>query len=100
MPVRKTIIHLISKEAAIPVPITETTDLYKDVYLDSLSFVCLLIKVEKQYHITYEKYRDPSPRYTLGTPFSEIYGLPVIFSCVLCGLPLLPMVEGFALGAL
>lgn len=54
MSVRKTIIHLISKETAIPVPITETTDLYKDLYLDSLSFVCLLMEVEKQYHITIE----------------------------------------------
>lgn len=46
-------------------------------------------------HIGYEKYRDPSPRYALGTPFSGIYGLLVIFSCILRGFPMLPMAEGF-----
>lgn len=51
-------------------------------------------------HIGYEKYRDPSPRYALGTPFSGIYGLLVIFSCILRGFPLLPMAEGFTLDAL
>lgn len=51
-------------------------------------------------HMGYEKYRDPSPRYALGTPFSGIYGLLVIFSCVLRGFPMLPMAEGFTLDAL
>ncbi|WP_343209389.1 class I adenylate-forming enzyme family protein [Anaerolentibacter hominis] len=51
-------------------------------------------------HIGYERYRDPSPRYALGTPFSGIYGLLVIFSCVLRGFPILAMAEGFTLDAL
>ncbi|MBT9777952.1 AMP-binding protein [Clostridium sp. MCC353] len=51
-------------------------------------------------HMGYEKYRDPSPRYALGTPFSAIYGLLVIFSCVLRGFPMLPMSENFTLDAL
>lgn len=51
-------------------------------------------------HMGYEKYRDPSPRYALGTPFSGIYGLLIIFSCVLRGFPLLAMAEGFTPDAL
>lgn len=51
-------------------------------------------------HMGYEKYRDTSPRYALGTPFSSIYGLLVIFSCVLRGFLLLPMAEAFTLDAL
>lgn len=51
-------------------------------------------------HMGYEKYRDPSPRYALGTPFSAIYGLLVIFSCVLRGFPMLPMSENFTLDSL
>lgn len=51
-------------------------------------------------HMGYEKYRDPSPRYALGTPFSGIYGLLVIFSCILRGFPLLPMAEKFTLDTL
>ncbi|MBT9777951.1 hypothetical protein GPL15_15725 [Clostridium sp. MCC353] len=52
MPVKETIIQLIDQKTVISVPITETTDLYKDLYLDSLSFVCLLMDIEEQYHIT------------------------------------------------
>ena len=51
-------------------------------------------------HMGYEKYRDPSPRYALGTPFSGIYGLLVLFSCILRGFPLSAMAEGFTLDAL
>lgn len=51
-------------------------------------------------HMGYEKYRDSSPRYALGTPFSAIYGLLVIFSCVLRGFPMLAMAEDFTLDAL
>lgn len=51
-------------------------------------------------HMGYEKYRDSSPRYALGTPFSGIYGLLIIFSCVLRGFPVLAMAEGFSPDAL
>lgn len=51
-------------------------------------------------HMGYEKYRDSSPRYALGTPFSGIYGLLVIFSCVLRAFPVLAMAENFTLDAL
>lgn len=51
-------------------------------------------------HMGYEKYRDPSPRYALGTPFSGIYGLLIIFACVMRGFPMYPMSEGFSLDAL
>ena len=54
MPIKETIIQLIKEETVIPVPITETTDLYKDLYLDSLSYVCLLTDIEKKYNITLE----------------------------------------------
>lgn len=51
-------------------------------------------------HMGYELYQDPSPKYALGTPYSGIYGLLVIFSCVLRGFPMLAMAEGFTLDAL
>ncbi|WP_295581318.1 acyl carrier protein [uncultured Oscillibacter sp.] len=54
MSVRETILQLIRQETAIPVPILETTDLFKDLYLDSLSFVSLLLEIEERYHITIE----------------------------------------------
>lgn len=54
MSVRETIIQLIQQETAMPVPITDATDLFTDLYLDSLSFVSLLIEIEKQYNITVE----------------------------------------------
>ena len=52
MSVTKAIMQLISQETVISVPITETTDLYEDLYLDSLSFVSLLMDIEEQYNIT------------------------------------------------
>lgn len=51
-------------------------------------------------HMGYEKYKESSPRYALGTPFSSIYGLLICFSCVLRGFPLLPMAESFTLNTL
>ena len=54
MPVREFIIQLIKQENVISVPITETTDLYKDLYLDSLSFVGLIMDIEEQFDITIE----------------------------------------------
>lgn len=54
MSIRKTILHLINQETVISIPITDITDLYKDLYLDSLSFVCLLTDIEEQFHITIE----------------------------------------------
>ena len=54
MSVKETILQLIEHKAMISVPITETTDLYKDLYLDSLSFVCLLMDIEEQFNITIE----------------------------------------------
>lgn len=52
MSVTKAIMELISQETVISVPITETTDLYEDLYLDSLSFVSLLMDIEELYNIT------------------------------------------------
>lgn len=55
MTIKETIIQLIkNQEVIVSVPITETTNLYKDLYLDSLSFVYLIIDIEKQYNITIE----------------------------------------------
>lgn len=54
MPVRETVIQLIDQETVIPTPITETTDLFQDLHLDSLSFVSLLMEIEEQYKITIE----------------------------------------------
>ena len=54
MPVREFIIQLIKQETVSSVPITETTDLYKDLYLDSLSFVGLIMDIEEQFDITIE----------------------------------------------
>jgi len=51
-------------------------------------------------HMGFEKYRDPDPRYALGTPLYGIYGLLVAFSCVLRGFPMLPMAEDFSLDML
>lgn len=48
-------------------------------------------------HMGYEVYGEASPRYALGTPFSAVYGLMMIFSCVKEGFPMLPMSEGFTL---
>lgn len=54
MSVRETVLQLISQEAFVPVPITETTDLFQDLYLDSLSFINLLMEIEEQYRLTIE----------------------------------------------
>ncbi|WP_343209388.1 acyl carrier protein [Anaerolentibacter hominis] len=54
MSVKETILQLINQESLVSNPITETTDLYKDLYFDSLSFVCLLINIEEQCHVTIE----------------------------------------------
>ena len=54
MSVRETMIQLIHQETAIRIPITEATDLFKDLCLDSLSFVSLLMEIEEQYNITIE----------------------------------------------
>ena len=52
MSVRKAIIQLIEQEAIITAPITDTTNLYIDLHLDSLSFVSLLMDIEDRYDIT------------------------------------------------
>lgn len=54
MSVSKTIIQLINQETVISIPITETTDLYKDLYLDSLSFIGLIMDIEELYNIKVE----------------------------------------------
>lgn len=54
MSIRNQIIQLIVQESVLSVPVTETTDLYKDLCLDSLSFISLLMDIEEQYHITIE----------------------------------------------
>lgn len=54
MSVRESMIQLIKQEAVIPVPITEATDLFHDLHLESLSFVSLLMEIEEQYKITIE----------------------------------------------
>lgn len=52
MPVRDKVIQFIAKQQALPIPITETTHLYQDLYMDSLSFVLLLLDLEEYFHIT------------------------------------------------
>lgn len=54
MSVKNTIIELVNQETVISVPVTESTDVYKDLYLDSLSFVGLLMNIEEHYNITIE----------------------------------------------
>lgn len=54
MSVKETILQLIGQEAFVPVPITEAADLFQDLYLDSLSFISLLMEIEEQYRITIE----------------------------------------------
>lgn len=54
MSVKETILQLIGQETFVPVPITETTDLFQDLYLDSLSFINLLMEIEEQYRLTIE----------------------------------------------
>ena len=54
MSVKETILQLIGQDTFVPVPITETTDLFQDLYLDSLSFISLLMEIEEQYRITIE----------------------------------------------
>lgn len=54
MSVRETILQLIEQETVLPIPITEETDLFQELCLDSLSFVMLLMGIEEQYHITIE----------------------------------------------
>ena len=54
MSVRKAIIQLIEQEIVITAPITDTTNLYEDLHLDSLSFVSLLMDIEDRYGITFE----------------------------------------------
>ena len=54
MSIRETILQLIKQETVIPTPITEATDLFQDLHLDSLSFVNLLMEIEEQYNITIE----------------------------------------------
>lgn len=54
MSVKETILPLIEQKTVISTPITETTDLYRDLYLDSLSFVCLMMDIEQLYTISIE----------------------------------------------
>lgn len=62
MSVKETIQQLIEQKTVISVPITETTDLYQDLYLDSLSFVCLLMDIEQLYTIPIELSEMPGCR--------------------------------------
>lgn len=48
-------------------------------------------------HMGYEIYGEISPVYALGTPFSAVYGLMMIFSCVRGGFPMLPLAGEFTL---
>ena len=52
MSVQNEIIHLIRQETPLPVSITETTVLYKDLHMDSLSYVSLLLTLEDHFGIT------------------------------------------------
>lgn len=54
MSIRDEIIQLIRQESPFTTPITEATNLYQDLKFDSLSFVSLLVNIEKRYHITIE----------------------------------------------
>ena len=47
MSIRNEVIRLIEQENVHPIPVTEDTDLYRDLHFDSLSFVSLLTKLEK-----------------------------------------------------
>lgn len=45
--IRNEVIRLIEQENVHPIPVTEDTDLYRDLHFDSLSFVSLLTKTWK-----------------------------------------------------
>lgn len=62
MSAKETILQLIEQKTVISVPITETTDLYQDLYLDSLSFVCLLMDIEQCCTISIELSEIPGCR--------------------------------------
>lgn len=51
-------------------------------------------------HMGYEKYQEYEPRYALGTPIFGIYGLLILFSCIVRGFPMLPMSNNFTLDTL
>lgn len=62
MSVKETTLPLIEQKTVISIPITETTDLYQDLYIDSLSFVCLLMDIEQLYSISIELSEMPGCR--------------------------------------
>lgn len=48
------IIQMIENIRYIPVPVTEESNLYRDLGFDSLTFIGFLIEIEKKYAITFE----------------------------------------------
>ena len=53
MSVREEIIHIIEKESAYPLTVTEKTNLYGDVKMNSFCFIKLLLELEEKYQITF-----------------------------------------------
>ena len=53
MSVREEIIHIIEKKSAYPLTVTEKTNLYGDVKMNSFCFIKLLLELEEQYQITF-----------------------------------------------
>lgn len=53
MKIRNEIIRLLEQVKRMPVPVSETSNLYTDLALDSLSFIHFLLKIEKIYSISF-----------------------------------------------
>lgn len=54
MMIRDEIIQLIKENAYVSAPITEKTNLYTDLSVDSLSFIALLLEIEEAYSVTFD----------------------------------------------
>lgn len=54
MTIRENIIQKIEAHRVLPNPVTEETNLYRDLGFDSLSFIRLLMEAEEEYGIVFE----------------------------------------------
>lgn len=52
--VRDGIIQKIKENVYVSTPVTEKTNLYADLSLDSLSFMALLMEIEEAYSVTFD----------------------------------------------
>lgn len=53
MPIREEIIDIIKEKSAFPAAVTDGANLYRDVKMDSFSFIKMLLEIEEKYDITF-----------------------------------------------